>query len=393
VKANKKQKIVMIVAIAFALVFATLGIVLLSINGCREKDNDDAPDFAYKAVLESERVVGYSISKYYGDDKNVTIPSAYANLPIIQIEDESFLGKTFIKQITLPESLKVIKARAFKNNTNLTSIILPANLSTLSESAFENCTNLSAITFNGNKITGLSKEVFKNCSSLTSLIFPESLTSIGEYAMQNCSNLTEIYVPSGVNMAVSNVISGCDKLTNIFYNCTNIGQIPIANTLDKVLYYSESEPANYPSVGASYFRFINNLPVEWQIEEIDANLTFALINNNTNYEVSSCDTSAQSVIIPKRYNGKPVVSISANAFSDCNELTNIVIGKDIAFIGRTAFLDCVNLSSATFVSPNGWLVESTDGSESILISEDLSDTSLAAICLKTTYTIKNWIRI
>ena len=393
-KVNSKQKTVLIIAIIFAFVFAVMGVVLLSINGCKNnKDpNDNTKDFAFKTVLEAERVVGYSVLRYYGADKNIIIPSKYSSLPILQIEEEAFLGNSSIEKVTLPESLTIIKARAFKNNINLLEINFPANLSTISESAFENCTKLRSVTFNGNKLTSLSKEVFKNCSSLTSLILPDNITSLGEYALYNCSSLTEIYIPSGVNLAVSNVIDGCVKLTNIFYNCTNIGQMPIANTLDKVLYYSVNEPTNYPSVGASYWRYVNNVPVEWQIEEIDANLTFTLLSDGINYEVSSCNTLAETVIIPKRCNGRPVVSISSSAFEGCVNLTSVTIGKDIKYIGASAFADCVNLSSANFTNPNGWFVENTDGTNSLEVGENLSNTSIAAVCLKTTYNSKNWQR-
>ena len=53
-------------------------------------------------------------------------------------------------------------------------------------------------------------------------------------------------------------------------------------------------------------------------------LTFTLINGDTEYSVSDCLTSASgSLEIPSTNNGLPVTSIGGQAFSNCSCLTSI----------------------------------------------------------------------
>lgn len=74
-------------------------------------------------------------------------------------------------------------------------------------------------------------------------------------------------------------------------------------------------------------------------------LTYALINNNTEYEVSSCDGVETVIKIPAYYNGKPVTSIGARAFLDCKHLVGIELGENIKIIGDWSFARCDSLST------------------------------------------------
>ena len=57
-----------------------------------------------------------------------------------------------------------------------------------------------------------------------------------------------------------------------------------------------------------------------------SDLTFTLINGNTEYSVSDCRTSAiEHLHIPDTYNGIPVTSIGSQAFYNCTGLTIITI--------------------------------------------------------------------
>jgi len=67
-------------------------------------------------------------------------------------------------------------------------------------------------------------------------------------------------------------------------------------------------------------------------------LTFSLINGDTEYSVSDCLTTASgSLVIPSAYNGLPVTSIGNNAFDLCTSLTGITIPNGVTSIGARAF--------------------------------------------------------
>ncbi|MGN1042303.1 MAG: leucine-rich repeat domain-containing protein [Christensenellales bacterium] len=66
------------------------------------------------------------------------------------------------------------------------------------------------------------------------------------------------------------------------------------------------------------------------------------------YSVTGIGTCADSqIVIPKAYNGKPVVSIGDYAFAGCYGMVGVVISDGVKDIGDGAFYNCTRLTSAT----------------------------------------------
>ena len=142
-------------------------------------------------------------------------------------------------------------------------------------------------------------------------------------------------------------------------------------------------------------------------------LEFELNDDGESYSVAGIGTCTDTdIVIPSTYEGKPVTIIGNNAFTDCNELTSIIIPDSVtsinfaAFsfcaelmnieipnsvtsIGGGAFYGCKGLTSVIFDNPDGWSVN--DGS-TIINKHDLSDPSIAAKYLTDTYKKEFWIR-
>ena len=78
----------------------------------------------------------------------------------------------------------------------------------------------------------------------------------------------------------------------------------------------------------------------------DSGVKFTKQSNGT-YTVSDYTGSASEVIIPSVFNGCAVTSIGWYAFSDCTNLTSIIIPNSVMSIGEGAFSDCTSLTNIT----------------------------------------------
>ncbi len=81
------------------------------------------------------------------------------------------------------------------------------------------------------------------------------------------------------------------------------------------------------------------------VRDKETGLKFTLINSKTEYEVSSVGTASGTIVIPDTYRGKPVTSIGKSAFSNCNRITSLVVGKNVKVIKDRAFYSCIYLES------------------------------------------------
>ena len=79
-------------------------------------------------------------------------------------------------------------------------------------------------------------------------------------------------------------------------------------------------------------------------------LTYELINNDTEYSVIGYTGEPVDVVIPNEYDGVSVTSIGDEAFYGCTSLTNITIPNSITNIGYCAFIACSNLKE--IILPN-----------------------------------------
>jgi hypothetical protein len=126
------------------------------------------------------------LTEYNGIDRIITIPS---NVSIIG-DNMKFKNKDIIKEIILPNNLKVIGKESFRDLGNLTSITIPDSVTQIKRYAFNGCSSLKQIKIS-NSLKLIEYNVFTGCD-LTSVIIPYSVTEIQSYAFFNNYNLTEI---------------------------------------------------------------------------------------------------------------------------------------------------------------------------------------------------------
>lgn len=137
----------------------------------------------------------------------------------IQIEK---LSMTFnycseLKNVTIPESVKIIEQYAFRGCTNLKSINIPDNVETIGAGAFMNC-GLETIEFGRNsKLTSIGSRAFSN-TTIQNFTVPDGVTTIGDYAFQY-ADFTEITIPTTVT-SIGIYAFGQSSLQKIDYQGT-----------------------------------------------------------------------------------------------------------------------------------------------------------------------------
>ena len=147
----------------------------------------------------------------------------------------------------------------------------------------------ASVTYNDIKysVTSIGESSFWQNSDLTSVTIPNNVTSIGDHAFQYCSGLTSVTIPDGVNSIGQNAFYG-----TAWYN----------NQPDGLVY-----------AGKIAYNYKGEMPANTKITIKDGTLGI------TSYAFSDC-FNLTSVIIPNS-----MICIGEYAFSSCSGLTSIVV--------------------------------------------------------------------
>ncbi len=298
-----------------------------------------------------------------------------------------YLNDALLTDLTVPEGVTSIGARAFANCRQLTSVTLPSSLlsigdgafsycgklksveglrGTIGDRAFKGCTSLKTIDL-AEGVVSIGEEAFYDCSALESVTFPRSLSSIGKNAFNFCAGLksvhltdlyawckvqicdnnslpsygavyylngariTELELPDGVTAVGDYAFFGFSDLTSVILpdSVASIGKASFSRcrNLQSIRF-----PKGLISIGESAFSgcsALANAAIPSEVIEIGA------------YAFSGC-SSLTSIELPKGIN-----AIENDTFSNCDSLTEIRIPQGVTRIGRQAFLYCGKLLSVS----------------------------------------------
>ena len=190
----------------------------------------DVGEVATKAVFpQGQTIIDNVCSKHY-HLRSVTLPDSAKviqakafydctnlceiNLPdgLHTIEQDAFLG-TALPTIRLPDSLVELGNRAFRN-TGLFGAQLSNGLKELPDEAFRNCESLRRIQF-PQSVVSIGSNAFHTCRVLKSVVLNEGLTTVGSGAFIACLGLEELAFPSTVTTLEINVFYGCSSLRTV----------------------------------------------------------------------------------------------------------------------------------------------------------------------------------
>ncbi len=352
------------------------------------------------------------------------------------IGDSAFAGCAALTEITLGSSLESIGNSAFEGCELLGSITIPDNVKEVGASAFRGCKTLTTAVI-GNGITVVNFSAFENCISLKSLTLGENITAIGDYAFHNCDTLESLAIGNKIESIGVYSFRGCDALLSVelgdsvtlisdyaFRDCTKLQSIKLSNNVSSIGYYafggcsSLAEiqiPESVVSIGGMAFAYCTSLESIFipksvgslgeklfyassalrEIKVDENNEAYSSVDGNLYtksglellaYAVGKQDTSFE---VPSS-----VISISDAAFYGCIYIESVVIGENVAIIGKQAFDGCTALTSVELVSASGWRCSgsfnATSGTD--MSEEELGDNAKAAQYLRADFRNYYWKR-
>ena len=362
----------------------------------------------------------------------ITVPSN-----VTAIKSYTFRGCDDLETVTILDSVLSIGNNAFEGCSSITNITIPESVTSIGLSAFSGCTSLASVTI-PTSVTSIGARAFDGCSALASITIPSSLSSFKASMLRGCAltsinipyvgtnqratqassstlfgaifetasatGLTSItqnysstasktyYVPSGLTTVTVaggklfyGAFNGCSTITSLtlgkdvvidsnaeklFNGCTNLSAITVVE-----------ENASYKSVDGVLYSHDGTELIAYPIHKTGTSFTIPDTVTKIHRDAFSGCTNLTSITIP---NG--VTSIGSDAFSGCTGITSMTIPNSVLTIQKGAFSGCSSLSTVTLSTATGWKANGT------AISQTLSDTSVAATCLKDTYADAVWTR-
>ena len=194
-------------------------------------------------IPNSVTSIGYYAFMCCSNLANVTIPES-----VTSIGDSAFRDCESLTSVRIPDSVRSIGDSVFSGCGKI--------IFTISEEAANRPQNFKIensvlIKYQGpggdvvipDGIKSIGDRAFRNCSCLMSVIIPDGVTSIGTWAFQYCSNLTSVTIPESVTSIGEEVFAGCNSLSNmtIHGKLKSLGKDPFGEDLPEDL---------FPSIGS-----------------------------------------------------------------------------------------------------------------------------------------------
>ncbi len=172
----------------------------------------------YTVIADGEVEVGfvdmgfYYESVYYVD--SLIIPSEARGNKVTRIADSGFEKRPDFETVVLPEGLRTIGKRAFRNNSMLVNVIFPESLEVIEEEAFSGCNRLAEVNLKDH-VTIIHESAFWGCYDLAVLHLSEDLQTIEMWAFAYCRNLKSLYLPKNVSYIHGLSLWACTGIESI----------------------------------------------------------------------------------------------------------------------------------------------------------------------------------
>ena len=264
-----------------------------------------------------------------------------------------FLNEEEIKDLVIPDGVKIIEPNTFNGFKSIETVTVPADVDSIGDNAFLGCTNITKVTAHdvaswcgihfGNTMilqTGtairlsnpvsISQNLYIGNERLTELVIPEGVEEIGYSAFYRCLGITEVSLPSTLKKVGANAFADCTdiRIVNVTslrdYCLIDFGN-PGANPFQD---YMMNRAFTWMLINGDYLYDQGALRIPEGLTEIKPS-SFAKVDNNS------------TVIIPAS-----VSKIGSYAFyTSINRLYKVYINGHISDMGEYAFGSCPYIGS------------------------------------------------
>lgn len=241
---------------------------------------------------------------------------------------KAFAAEQSLKELVLPQNIKVIKSKAFLDCIHLRRIALPSTIEAIGADAFSGCDALEAISLDRNNnytvVAGMlidkkGKALMRVTRSVASkCVIPREVTTIHAKAFER-SEVRTVILPRNLSTLSNRAFAFCERLESFEIDSHN----ELYATIEGVLHSKDhKELVRFPPgyQGVNYI-----------IEDAVVHIA----------EGAFCGTATIEAIT---FTGN-VKSIGSRAFEYCRKLSSLVLPSSVEIIGERAFQYCDSLSS------------------------------------------------
>ncbi len=270
---------------------------------------------------------GIELTKYLGKDVIVNIPVEIGGIPVTVIGVECFSKNKNLKELFMPNTVTVIRTKAFYECSELENISWSENLKNIGRQAFSYC-NIKSV-FMPDSLTFLGDEAFTDCQALEEVTCSNNLTELNGTFLR-CRNLKIVQFPNSPQFTKigRGAFSGCTiEKIEIPASVTEICEYAFSSSVAdsnvmELIFPKDSKLKKIEDYAFKYCSF-NKVTLPASLEEIGR-------------EVFSHTKELKKILFEK--NAK-IKEIPACAFAGCMLLEEVDIPENITKIDADLFYD------------------------------------------------------